>query len=132
MAHAATCSHRGTRYRTNQDAACVLAADTCRGELAMAIVCDGVGGLASGELASATVTERFCRWFEHRLPLFLQEDAYRDKDGLSGVEDEWRALLLRINADLVAYGKRHGCMLGTTFSGVFAAPGRPVKVVQMP
>ena len=47
----------GTVKATNQDSICVFHADSVRGEIVMAIVCDGMGGLAKGELASATVIQ---------------------------------------------------------------------------
>ena len=49
----------GTVKATNQDSICVFHADSVRGEIVMAIVCDGMGGLAKGELASASVIRAF-------------------------------------------------------------------------
>ena len=57
----------GTVKATNQDSICVFHADSVRGEIVMAIVCDGMGGLAKGELASATVIRAFEKWFHDEL-----------------------------------------------------------------
>ena len=50
----AGCSDVGARKTVNQDAWCALSAETSVGDVAMAVVCDGVGGLTSGELAELT------------------------------------------------------------------------------
>ena len=39
---------------TNQDSLLIKHADTQRGEVLLAIVCDGMGGLTKGEVASRT------------------------------------------------------------------------------
>ena len=44
----------GTAKQTNQDSFCVRrAAFAERGEMTLAVICDGMGGLSKGELASA-------------------------------------------------------------------------------
>ena len=45
----------GISKSTNQDSVLIKHASTDDGEVLMAVVCDGMGGLAKGELASATV-----------------------------------------------------------------------------
>ena len=35
---------------------------------AICVVCDGMGGLAKGELASASVIRAFEQWFHHEMP----------------------------------------------------------------
>ena len=56
----------------NQDAYCVFSADTAQGPVSMLAVCDGMGGLSSGEVASATVIRAFADWFRLELPLLLR------------------------------------------------------------
>lgn len=101
-----------------------MAAKTRIGEVAMAVVCDGVGGLEAGEIASASVVRRFERWFAEELPAKVSYAALDGDPRLSAIESDWRALLARLNSDIRTYGKEVGSLLGTTFSGVFAAPGR--------
>lgn len=120
MAYTATCSDRGAMHRTNQDALCVQVADTRLGEVAMIVVCDGVGGLAEGELASATVVNRFVQWFQHELPAKVSYAAMEDDPDLAVVEGDWRVLLARLNAELFAYGEERAHMLGTTISALLA------------
>ena len=48
---------RGIVKETNQDSLLVKCFSTCKGDMAFAVLCDGMGGLSKGELASATVSE---------------------------------------------------------------------------
>ena len=50
----------GTRKETNQDSLAIKVVNTKEGNVAFAIVCDGMGGLAKGEVASKEVIEAFC------------------------------------------------------------------------
>ena len=58
----------GIRKSTNQDSLAMRIIDTPDGEVAFAIVCDGMGGLAKGELASKEVIDAFCKWFDEYRP----------------------------------------------------------------
>ena len=62
----------GISKSTNQDSVLIKHASTDIGEVLMAVVCDGMGGLAKGELASATVIREFAKWFEEELPFELE------------------------------------------------------------
>ena len=57
----------GTRKETNQDSLAIKVVNTKEGNVAFAIVCDGMGGLAKGEVASKEVIEAFCTWFDDTL-----------------------------------------------------------------
>lgn len=61
----------GIAKDTNQDSILIKHADSQVGELVLAVICDGMGGLAKGELASATVIREFSRWFDEELPFEL-------------------------------------------------------------
>ena len=62
----------GIAKANNQDSVLIKHASTDIGEVLMAIVCDGMGGLAKGELASATVVKAFSKWFDEELPFELE------------------------------------------------------------
>lgn len=68
----------GIRKETNQDSICIRrAAVSGRGEAVLAVVCDGMGGLKKGEVASATAVNAFGTWFDanlSRLPSFGGSD----------------------------------------------------------
>ena len=63
----------GISRSTNQDSVLVKHAAYEKREVLMAIVCDGMGGLSKGELASATVIREFSKWFDELLPYELEE-----------------------------------------------------------
>ena len=64
----------GTRKKTNQDSMIIMEAATDFGNALFASVCDGMGGLAKGEVASATVIKAFGDWFEKELPKLLHAE----------------------------------------------------------
>ncbi len=102
----------GISKDTNQDSVLIKHASTSSGEVLLAIVCDGMGGLAKGELASATVIRSFSEWFDNELP---NELLYLDMKVIGG---KWELILKDLNAKILAYGKSVGVNLGTTFSGI--------------
>ena len=57
----------GIKKSTNQDSVLAVKADTDMGEISLIVVCDGMGGFAKGELASATVIRALNDWFANRL-----------------------------------------------------------------
>ena len=52
----------------NQDCLSVLSLNTCQGPMAFAVLCDGMGGLQMGEVASASVVSAFRTWAMEELP----------------------------------------------------------------
>ena len=57
----------GIYKRTNEDSLVVKHATYHDSEVLMAVICDGMGGLSKGELASATVVREFIEWFNNEL-----------------------------------------------------------------
>ena len=49
----------GIHKETNQDSMCVKEAQTDKGNILFAVICDGMGGLEKGEVASATIINAF-------------------------------------------------------------------------
>lgn len=79
------------------------------GEISLVAVCDGMGGFAKGELASATVIRALNDWFANRLT-YLVGSGFSDDD----VRREWTDLLKNQNEIIKAYGAGNGISLGTT------------------
>ena len=102
----------GISRATNQDSVLIKHASTDIGEVLMAVVCDGMGGLAKGELASATVIRAFSNWFDNELPFEL------DNPDMQVIGGKWAVLLKALNAKILEYGQQIGVNLGTTFSGI--------------
>lgn len=103
----------GIRKQVNQDSLCIRKAKTVQGNLAMAVLCDGMGGLSYGEVASATVVRRFAQWFEQELPTKLRELS------CELIKKEWASLVRQLNEKLWVYGKQYDVQLGTTVTAIF-------------
>ncbi len=103
---------------TNQDSACIKIADfDGKGQVAMVVIGDGMGGLAKGELASKTVICRFSDWFEKELP---KQIVSYTKEKISA---DWTRMIREQNQKILNYGKQIGVNLGTTLSAVLFIDG---------
>lgn len=121
----ATHTSIGVKKQSNEDSYCVMAAETLFGEAALAIVCDGVGGLSAGDVASATVAKMFACWFEDDFADYLSLNIGGDgKAELSGLEQEWKRLLDKANNGIHRYGSKHEVQLGTTASALLLFQGQ--------
>lgn len=69
----------GIKKSTNQDSLLIKVAQTNLGKVCLCVVCDGMGGLANGELASATVIRTMENWFENIFPGMLKR-GFRPED----------------------------------------------------
>lgn len=105
----------GLTKETNQDSICIKLAKTNIGNVLMAIICDGMGGLEKGELASATVIRRFGYWFDNELPMML-EDFKMDR-----VKYSFDNMISELNEKIAMYGKERSVSLGTTLTVMFFA-----------
>lgn len=111
----------GIRKETNQDSICVRrAAVTGVGESILAVVCDGMGGLKKGEVASAAAVNTFGRWFDTNLSNF---PALCGTD-FSKVRKHWKTLSEELHHDLLRYSVKAGVQLGTTVAAFFAYSDR--------
>jgi len=102
----------GISKNTNQDSVLIKHALCDGGEVLMAIICDGMGGLSKGELASATVIRAFAKWFDVELPFELE-----DID-LNVVGGKWSLMLKDLNLKIQETARSSGSSMGTTFTGV--------------
>ena len=103
----------GIAKSTNQDSVLIKHASTDIGEVLMAVICDGMGGLSKGELASATVIRAFSKWFEEELPFELENP------DMQIIGSKWSLLLKELNARILEHSQNTGGKsMGTTFSGV--------------
>lgn len=103
----------GISKNTNQDSILVKHASVENDEVLMAVVCDGMGGLSKGELASATVIRAFAKWFDEELPSELK------KVDMQVIGAKWALLLKELNTRILEYSSEQGIEgVGTTFSGI--------------
>lgn len=109
----------GNTKSTNQDAFNAKVLSTKQGKMVFAVLCDGMGGLEKGEVASATVVTAFSRWAETRLPV-LTEVPLVDAD----IRNEWFGIVTDYNEKIKNYGKRSGVKLGTTVTAMLLTDSR--------
>lgn len=114
----------GTEKSVNQDAYAALSATACFGDAALAVVCDGVGGLTSGEQASSAVVREFAHWFEADFAAYAADNLYEGSVDVGGVEGAWDALLGDMNRRMWRYGARLNVRMGTTCTALLLCSGR--------
>lgn len=103
----------GISKDTNQDSLLIKHGSFNHDEILLAIICDGMGGLSKGELASATVIRAFSKWFDEQLPHELKAL------DLAVIAGKWSHLLKELNLRIKEYAKEHDiASMGTTFSGI--------------
>lgn len=111
----------GIKRKVNQDSICYRTQDTDKGVALMAIVCDGMGGLAEGEVASRMVVENFEQWFSTGFVTIVNQSAQIDSAVL---QKELEDLVVEQNEKLVAYGQERDIQVGTTLSALFVVGDR--------
>ena len=109
----------GPKKSTNQDSYLVKIAHYKDKDIAMAILCDGMGGLDRGELASAFIVNEFSEWFDKEITKILD-----DRDIIENIAKQWKRKLEELNYRLMEYGKRNSVTLGSTITGIIIINGR--------
>jgi len=109
----------GNVKSSNQDSFYAMSANTIQGKMVFAVLCDGMGGLAKGELASATVISAFKNWSRTRLSE-LSENEIAD----AVIRSDWTNLVSTCNEQIKLYGKRNGISLGTTITTLLITGSR--------
>lgn len=110
---AAVHSDVGIFKKRNQDSLCLKIADTPSGQVALLVVCDGMGGLKKGELASATIIRTMSEWFENSLPKIIESGYESEK-----VKKEWENIIKEQNEIINEYGENNHLQLGTTLTAL--------------
>lgn len=110
----------GIKKKTNQDSLAIKLADTPQGQALFTLVCDGMGGLAKGEVASKEVIYAFCRWFDEDFTGMVDNAGFSE----GALKYQWMRLAIDMNEKIKAYGEQNGIMLGTTLSALLMYMGR--------
>lgn len=108
----------GIKKKTNQDSLLIQEADTEIGSVLFAVICDGMGGLSKGEVASASVIKAYADWFQNLFPALIGQ----------GIEEETlrRSLedvVMNKSRQIMEYGRQCGVSLGTTVVLLLIADG---------
>lgn len=111
----------GNTKHTNQDSYGVKVLNTPLGKMVFAILCDGMGGLAKGEVASSTVVHAFFKWVHEQLPMLCASGAMiRDAD----IQNDWTQIAVAYNEKIKQYGRSNGINLGTTLTALLLTENR--------
>lgn len=109
----------GISKNTNQDSYNVRVFNTKQGKMVLAVLCDGMGGLEKGEVASASVVNAFCKWADNRLPV-LSENEILDAD----IRADWFKISTEYNEKIKAYAASYGTNMGTTVTALLLTEKR--------
>lgn len=107
-----TLTDAGILGGVNQDSIGVCVGKQADSSAFFCVVCDGMGGLSNGELASSTVMREFKEWFYEYYEPGMTVD-WQD------LQEEWLQKVTELNDRIMNYGIERGIMLGTTIALLF-------------
>lgn len=103
----------GTTKKKNQDSFSIRVYQTSKGKVVFAILCDGMGGLEKGEIASASIVQAYFRWGEMRLGELCTLGNCDNE-----IRSEWTQIATEYNEKIKQYGRQEGVNLGTTLTAM--------------
>ena len=103
----------GIKKSINQDALSIQVADTDNGRAVLGVICDGMGGLAKGEVASAALITAFSKWFMEEFPQMIHEEVTENN-----LQGSWNKLIQVQNKKIMNYGDELHVRVGTTVSAI--------------
>lgn len=109
----------GTTRAKNQDTIGVAVNVHPDLNAALAIICDGVGGLTDGEYASQSTYTRFLEWFQYEFPQLIE-----DPDFDMVLQNRWTKLVENQNRYLYQYATDRQVQLGTTLTALLLFRGK--------
>lgn len=109
----------GLTKDTNQDSFSARVFSTRQGKITFAVLCDGMGGLDQGEVASASLVNAYCRWSDTRLPE-LSESEIPDSE----IRSDWVGIATEYNEKIKTYGKKSGISIGSTVTVMLITASR--------
>ena len=107
-------SDAGTVKKLNQDLTGCYRKDSGYGEILMAFVCDGKGGVSRGDVAAHTVGREFIRWLEE-----VPDDIV---DYPESIESDWEEIIEELNDRIRGYGQQRQIKLGAALTVALLLP----------
>ena len=112
-------SDKGEFRKSNQDCAYAKTFQNGEDTTFFGIVCDGMGGLSHGEVASNNVVSGFTRWFEKDYPLIAHNETFENT-----VSMQWQSIINDSNEELRVISAQNSESMGTTLSALLIADGK--------
>ncbi len=103
----------GIKKSTNQDSLTVKLLNTPKGKMVFALLCDGMGGLSSGEIASASVVNAFEKWLKGDFQKLLKGEITQE-----AISSQWIDIVVQMNQKIGEYGRGKSIKLGTTVTAM--------------
>lgn len=104
---------QGKRKGINQDSLLVTRTEYEGQEVLLAAVCDGMGGLSKGEVASAEAIRSLEEWFRREFEALAGQEEFED-----ALYDSWEELFQNVHTRLLDYGQHLGTRVGTTLTAM--------------
>lgn len=114
----AALSDIGSGRRINQDAVFYKVTRNPRfHRICFAVICDGLGGLSEGEVASGSFIRRMEEWYAGDFPRLIRRACTDHLDAgqcLHRTRLMWQSIIMEMNESIASYGRARGIRLGTT------------------
>lgn len=110
-------SDAGNIKEINQDAFLVKMGTYNREQFLLALVADGMGGVAEGEMASRSVKAAFLRWYEERMAKVFEAENIEE-----ALLIDWEEIIASTHLQLNEYGRQKGFQKGRS-------PGTTLSIV---
>ncbi|WP_234121609.1 PP2C family protein-serine/threonine phosphatase [Clostridium hydrogenum] len=111
-------SDKGKFKDTNEDNILVKIGEDKSGDFGMFVVCDGLGGLEFGEIASNIAVMKLKKWWEEELAKIIKTKIQNE------IPIILSSVLKKINETIIEYGIQRNKKLGTTMSLIFIYGGK--------
>lgn len=110
----------GIRKKTNQDSLLLMHAVLPQGgEVVLAVLCDGVGGLKMGERISAEVVKAFRGWFRSQIMELCNQQI-----PMTALFNDWEHLIQSLHEELKQTSEANGFRSGTTVEALLLLNGK--------
>lgn len=109
----------GIKRKENQDNLFVEQFMSGQEKIIFAVLCDGMGGLRHGEIASESIVSAFSVWARstlHGMPKDILQDHI--------IRKQWTELITTQNDAIRAYGQQNHFMLGSTVTALLLTKAR--------
>lgn len=109
---------KGEYKKVNQDSLLVKIGEYKDSDFGLFVICDGVGGLKCGEIASSYCIEQWKNWWDNNLESFLHKVSFKD-DMENMIIEELNRVLLESNEGVIDLSEEKSVKMGTTASALF-------------